>query len=301
MTIYGQLLSRGYFPKELPPAFFTEDFSAYARTKEGRKALWSYVPAQGYTEPVAYRLALAGHKGLAIRPLGIPNPWAFASLAEITSKHFRRLLKKAGSSQFSKSRPVFELGRQRAIRTMIAPSCGHAVVRIPVREGRAMKRWRPKHPARVAARRAIAQRRVGRNARCCCGESRPEALIRATGPTRCAECQREAAGRPTIDEHHVAGQNNSPVTIPVSANDHRAELSVMQMDWPRVFRENPERDPIIAVAASLRGATDVILFVIEKCVDTAIALLEALAEYLTRRFGSQWWRGTTIERFAPRP
>lgn len=120
MTIYGQLLSRGYFPKELPPAFFTEDFSAYARTVAGRAALANYAPAEGSTEPVRYGLAISGHKGLSVRSLAIPHPWAFALLARLTSKSFKRLLKKA-ASPFSKSRPVYGLGQPRAIRTMVSP------------------------------------------------------------------------------------------------------------------------------------------------------------------------------------
>ena len=164
-----------------------------------------------------------------------------------------------------------------------------------------MRRWRPKNPAKAAARKSLAQRRVGRNARCRCSESRPEALIRGTKPIQCAECQRKVKGLSVMDDHHPAGRNNSPVTTPLPANDHRAELSVMQMDWSRTMRENPSRDPIIAAAAMLRGAADMILFLLDKFVDTAIALLETLAEFMTRRFGSQWWRGTPIEEFAPTP
>lgn len=163
-----------------------------------------------------------------------------------------------------------------------------------------MNRRHPRDPAKAAARKAVAQRRIGRGARCRCGESRPEALIRGTRPIRCAACQRRAEGQSTIDEHHIAGRNNSPITVPVSVNDHRAELSVMQMDWTRTMRENPEGDPVIAAAAALRGVTDMIHFLIDRFVDTVIALLEALAAYLNRPLGRQWWRGTPVESFAPK-
>jgi hypothetical protein len=36
VTIYQSFLERGYFPKELPPAFFTESFARYATTRPGR-------------------------------------------------------------------------------------------------------------------------------------------------------------------------------------------------------------------------------------------------------------------------
>jgi hypothetical protein len=122
VTIYETLLSRGYFPKELPPPFFTEIFSEFARTTAGRKALASYKPQDGFTECVSYRLALAGMDGLASRNLQIPHPHAFAKLAGVVSQHFRRLLKKSGASPFSKSRPVYGPGQERAIRTLFKPS-----------------------------------------------------------------------------------------------------------------------------------------------------------------------------------
>lgn len=122
MTIFAELLARGYFPKELPPAFFTDDFSRYARTIVGRSTLKSYKPPSNLTEVVAYRLALPGQSGLAIRPISIPHPWAFVALAGVVSKNLRRLLRKAGVSKFSRSRPVYETGKPRAIRPLVKPS-----------------------------------------------------------------------------------------------------------------------------------------------------------------------------------
>ncbi len=122
MTIYATLLSQGYFPKELPPAFFTEDFSNFARTRAGRAALVAYRPQDDFTECGSYRLALSGQNGVANRPLHIPHPHAYAALARLVAQHFRRLLKKAGASPISRSRPVFQTGQQRAIRTLFRPS-----------------------------------------------------------------------------------------------------------------------------------------------------------------------------------
>lgn len=122
MTIYATFLSRGYFPKELPPAFSTEDFSRFARTAAGRALITSYKPPNGLTECVTYRLALPGADGLTTRPLRIPHPSAYARLAEIVSKNFRRLLAKSGVSPFSRSRPVYADSQQRALRTRTLPS-----------------------------------------------------------------------------------------------------------------------------------------------------------------------------------
>jgi hypothetical protein len=102
VTIFQTLLTRGHFPKELPPAFFTEQFARYASTMLGRQKIAAYKPSDNYTECVKYQLALPGvHR----RELRIPHPASFAHLAALTSKNFSRLLTKAGRSRFSKSRP----------------------------------------------------------------------------------------------------------------------------------------------------------------------------------------------------
>jgi len=60
VTIYSTLIAHGYFPKELPPSFFTEVFAKYATTMNGPKTLEGYKPADNFTECVGYRLALPG-------------------------------------------------------------------------------------------------------------------------------------------------------------------------------------------------------------------------------------------------
>src|SRR5262250_2079102 len=119
MTIYRTLLARGFFPKELPPAFSTEEFSRYATTAKGRLVLADYKPLDGFTECVPYQLALPGY---GMRQLQIPHPATFADLARLIAKHFRRLLQKAGSSKFSKSRPVYTDSGHRALRSLFRPS-----------------------------------------------------------------------------------------------------------------------------------------------------------------------------------
>jgi hypothetical protein len=119
MTIYSTLLQRGYFPKELPPSFFTVEFARFATTKDGRATLASYKPADNSTHCVSYSLALPG---LVRRDLRIPHPASFAALARLTSKNFRRLLKRASRSRFSRSRPTYGTSHQRAIQGSFKPS-----------------------------------------------------------------------------------------------------------------------------------------------------------------------------------
>jgi Reverse transcriptase (RNA-dependent DNA polymerase) len=106
VTIYRTLLAKGYFPKELPPAFFTEEFAIYATTKTGRATLENYqnhLPDK-FTESTKYNLA---RPGLQVRELRVLHPFSFARLAGLVAKNFSRLLKKSARSKFSKSRPVY--------------------------------------------------------------------------------------------------------------------------------------------------------------------------------------------------
>jgi hypothetical protein len=119
MTIYENFLSRGYFPKELPPSFFTAYFASFASTTFGRDAIRSYKPADNFTECFTYNLALPG---LHDRQLQVPHPYAFARLANLAAKNLRRLLQKAGRSPFARSRPVYETRQRRAVRTLYKPT-----------------------------------------------------------------------------------------------------------------------------------------------------------------------------------
>lgn len=119
MTVYQDLLSKGYFPKELPPAFFPEQFARYAVSKHGRTTIKSYKPRESFTECVRYRLALAG---LNRRELRIPHPASYANLADLTARNFPRLLKKVSGAGFSRSLPTYVSGRQRALHPRIKPA-----------------------------------------------------------------------------------------------------------------------------------------------------------------------------------
>lgn len=118
MTIYRTLLTRGYFPKELPPSFYTEQFAKYATTRHGHATLAAYKPLDNFTDCLSYELAMPGQNR---RELRIPHPFAFARIAEIAAKYSSRLLKIASGSPFARSRPIYSPTHPRAIRPMMSP------------------------------------------------------------------------------------------------------------------------------------------------------------------------------------
>jgi hypothetical protein len=154
-------------------------------------------------------------------------------------------------------------------------------------------------PSGAYRRKVKAARRVGKNKRCACGETRPEALIAGTKPTICFACQRHACGQAPDDTHHFAGEANNPTTIPVPVNDHRAELSPAQYDWPKKTRENPDGCPLLAAAGCIRGFIDTVIYLIKKGVLWIAEMLESAHDWLVEQFGPQWWVGTPLEQFIP--
>lgn len=155
-------------------------------------------------------------------------------------------------------------------------------------------------PIRAYQRDVLAGRRVPEDARCACGESRPRALIRGSDPVICARCDRQAKSKSTLDAHHVAGEANSPVTIPIPVNDHRARLSADQYEWRKGTLENPKGSPLRAAAARIRGFIDVVYYLIEKLLLGIPELLEELDDLLVTIRGPEWWKGTPLEKYAPK-
>jgi len=162
------------------------------------------------------------------------------------------------------------------------------------------KKLPQRDPSAAYVRKAKATRRVGMGAQCACGESRPEALIAQSNPTICAACDRKKKGKATMDNHHPAGKANNPSTVPIHVNDHRAELSSSQLDWPKATRENPEGSPLLAAAAGIRGFKDTVLYLIEKLLVWAADMMERLDTYLQKQLGQKWWLRTEMEQFAPK-
>ena len=154
-----------------------------------------------------------------------------------------------------------------------------------------MKPPRTADPIKIEARKARALRRVGCGARCACGEARPEALIAGSQPMICAACDRTARGQSLTDAHHVAGRANNDFTTPIPVNDHRAELSTAQMEWSRTLRVNPNRSPLIAAAAGVRGFMETLINMIKRVLGWIPDTLEAIDKWLTEKLGPNWFVG----------
>jgi hypothetical protein len=103
-----------------------------------------------------------------------------------------------------------------------------------------------------------------------------------------------------MDGHHFAGKENSPVKLPTPVNDHQADLTVSQLDWPKQTRENPDGSPLIAGAGCIRGAVDYILYLVRKGLVWIADMLERLDAFLVAKFGRKWWVGTEFEQFVPK-
>lgn len=154
-------------------------------------------------------------------------------------------------------------------------------------------------PIGAYQRKATATRRVGAGAQCACGESRPEALIEGSMPITCAACQRKEHGQTVVDAHHIAGRANDPGTTVVPVNDHRADLTPAQQDWPRQTLQNQEGCPLLKGAGCIRGVIDYLHYLIDKFLMWIPEMLETLSAFMRERFGSNWWVGTPLAKFAP--
>jgi hypothetical protein len=159
-----------------------------------------------------------------------------------------------------------------------------------------------------------AQNRVGKNARCACGENRAQALIlKLPGSVICACCDRIARGMNPMDKHHIAGRVNHWAVIMVPVNDHLAYFTVKQLCcWPQKTSWNPDGSPLLTVAACIRGLVDFVFWPVVK--DVAMfnkyrataedlirvaEILEAKDEYLTERRGRHYWLDLPISKYAP--
>lgn len=155
-------------------------------------------------------------------------------------------------------------------------------------------------PEAACIRKATAMRRAGLNAQCACGEKRPEALSLKGKRKICHECRRKEEGKTIVDSHHVFGKANRAVTIPTLVNDHRAELSVAQYDWPNKTLENREGSPLLAAAGVIRGFIDYIRYLIEKGLVWVVQMLETADAFLVEQLGPKWWVGTALETYSPK-
>lgn len=162
------------------------------------------------------------------------------------------------------------------------------------------KKLPPREPRSAYRREAIAARRIGEGRKCACGEARPEALISGGDPIICFKCDRRQKTRRLTDAHHLAGRANSPIMILVPVNDHRAELSAAQYDWPRKTLQNPNRSPLLSAAAHLRGFADLMVYLLRVFLLWIADMLELLDTILERKLGQKWWKNTKLDSFEPK-
>lgn len=145
-------------------------------------------------------------------------------------------------------------------------------------------------PIGAAKRRSVARRRIGADKKCACGESRPLALIAGSDPPICIECNARKNGRTIWEKNHPARRSNDDRTVLVRANDHKAELTEAQYDWPEETLKNPDGNPLLVETARVRGDIDM-----KRVIEGTPRHLEKLNAALVAVFGRHWW---TREEFA---
>jgi hypothetical protein len=96
-----------------------------------------------------------------------------------------------------------------------------------------------------------------------------------------------AHGRSPIEDHHVLGRANDPITIPVPGNLHR-QLSDRQRDWPRELRRHSHRDPLIWMATALLSHQEMLALSLA-LLDWLIPALPTIAAALRETYGEEWW------------
>jgi hypothetical protein len=138
---------------------------------------------------------------------------------------------------------------------------------------------------------------LGPDARCWkCGCADPTVLHRRGTKIWCYECSSAQPGKTTVEEHHLVGKANDPeLTAGVPGNLH-LPLTDAQTDWPRAVRYNPERDPLLWLAAlclSLRDIARELVGRLEAIAQFLVQLSRALQELL----GTRWWVDLGLDLF----
>jgi len=121
-----------------------------------------------------------------------------------------------------------------------------------------------------------------------CTEVDPFALTGVAPDILCREHEAEDRGCNPIEDHHVAGRHNDPLTVPALGNDHGA-LSELQALWPRETLRNPRGSPLLGMAAWVRGWLDIHRVIIDRAVGRIPDGLERLDAVLTKQGGPRWW------------
>jgi hypothetical protein len=121
-----------------------------------------------------------------------------------------------------------------------------------------------------------------------CQETDPFALTGVHPDILCSEHDADAQGRSWIEDHHVAGRQNDPTTVPLPANDHSA-VTARQTLWDRDTLRNQNGSPLLRMAAWIGGWVEVMRVMIDRSIGRIPAALEKLDVLLTDRLGPGWW------------
>jgi hypothetical protein len=149
------------------------------------------------------------------------------------------------------------------------------------------------HTINQAARHAKRERRLGANASCQhCGWPDSVALGKDESGITCYACQHIRNGRTTTERHHPLGRSSDPATVMVEGNIHRA-LSDLQIAWPTDVLRNPERDPLLWLAAAMLGLHDHLAWWVVWLERIATWLVQ-LARLLQEREGVRWWESLAL-------
>ncbi len=62
-----------------------------------------------------------------------------------------------------------------------------------------------------------------------------------------------------------------------------------QYEWPPRTLQNPDRSPLLAISARVRGFVDALHYLIRKLLEPIPGDLEAYDAQLRERLGPQWW------------
>ena len=102
MPTHESILSKGYFPQELPRAFTTVSYGSFI--EQNLSNLPGGFASSGlHSKNAVHNLAI---RGKLRRKLGIPNPVNFYQLASFVCQHWTELLSCASRSSISLTRPV---------------------------------------------------------------------------------------------------------------------------------------------------------------------------------------------------
>ena len=102
MPTHESILSKGYFPSELPPAFTTVSYGSFIG-QNLTNLPGGFANYDLHSENAVHNLAI---RGALRRKLGIPNPVNFYQLASFVCQHWTELFSCASRSSISLTRPL---------------------------------------------------------------------------------------------------------------------------------------------------------------------------------------------------